>query len=75
MEAILKDVRGEGKVDDGQAVLEDGHGGIRHHLEHHPLGSVLAGGVEQQQGEKPPWDLSYMREEENSLQLILQEEE
>ena len=35
-----------------------------------------AGGVEQQQGEKPPWDLSYMIEEESSLQqMILQEKE
>ena len=68
-------MRGEGKVDDGQVVHEDGHGGFPHHLEHNPLGSVLAGGVEQQQGEKPPWDLSYMMEEENSVQLILQEEE
>jgi hypothetical protein len=32
-----------------------------------------AGGVEQQQGEKPPWDyLFYMMEEESSLHLILQ---
>ena len=34
-----------------------------------------AGGVQQQQGVKPPWELSYMIEEESSLQLILHEQE
>ena len=39
---ILEEIRGEGKEDDEQVVLEDGHGGLPHHLVHHTLGGVLA---------------------------------
>ena len=74
MKGILQErrLREEDETDGDQVVLGDGEVG------HHSLGSKLAKqgtiGDELQLEEKPPcWD--YMREEENSLQLILQEEE
>ena len=68
-------MRGEGKVDYGQVVLEDWHGELPRHFGLHLLVSVLAKQEklvrEQQLGEeKPPWE--YMKEEENP-RLLFQE--
>ena len=84
---LEKEMREEGRVDYCQLTLEDGEmnnpppGGneLAKRETQQTLGGEQglehAGGVEQRQGEKPPWDFSYMMEEENSVQLILQEDE
>ena len=83
---LEKDLREEGRVDHDQLTLEDemnnhppGGNELAKRETQQTLGGEQglehAGGVEQRQGEKPPWDFSYMMEEENSVQLILQEDE